>query len=49
MQFGFMPECGTGNAVFILRQLQEKYFTKMNDLYFSIVDLRTLSVVPRNV
>ena len=28
MQFGFMPESGTIDAVFILRRLQEEYHTK---------------------
>ena len=26
--FGFMPECGTIDAVFILRRLQEEYYAK---------------------
>ena len=25
MQFGFMPGCSTTNAIFIARQLQEKF------------------------
>ena len=28
MKFGFMPGCGATNAIFILRQLQEKYLAK---------------------
>ena len=30
MQLGFMPRSGTTNAIFILRQLQEKYLAKKN-------------------
>ena len=39
MQFGFMPGWGTTNAIFILRQLQEKYLAKNRKLYFAFVDL----------
>ena len=28
MKFGFTPGCGATNAIFILRQLQEKYLAK---------------------
>ena len=28
MQFGFLPRCGTSNAIFILIQLLEKYLPK---------------------
>ena len=28
MQFGLIPEYGTTNTIFILRQLQEKYLAK---------------------
>ena len=42
MQFGFMPKCGTTNAIFIWRQLQEKYLVKKN-LYFAFVDFRKVS------
>ena len=28
MQFGFMLKCGTTNAIFITRQLQEKFLQK---------------------
>ena len=37
MQFGFMPERGTIDAVFILRRLQEEYHAKGKTLCF--VDL----------
>ena len=39
MQFGFVPGKGTTDAIFILRQLQEKYLAKKKDLYFMFVDL----------
>ena len=38
MQFGFMPGHGTTDAIFLLRQLQEKYFGKKEKLYFTFVD-----------
>ena len=34
-----MPGCGTTNTIFILRQLQEKYFAKKKNLYVAFVDL----------
>ena len=39
MQFGFMPERGIIDAVFILRTLQEDYYAKGNKLYMCLVDL----------
>ena len=39
MQFGFRPGKGTTDAIFILRQLQEKYLAKQKVLYFAFVDL----------
>ena len=39
MQFGFMPGRGINDAIFILRQLQEKYWEKKN-IYFAFVDLK---------
>ena len=39
MQFGFMPERGTTNTKFILRQLQEKYQAKKRKLHFVFLDL----------
>ena len=32
MQFGFMAGRGTTDAIFVVRQLQEKYLTKKKDL-----------------
>ena len=39
MQFGFMPESGTIDAVFILRRMQEEYHAKQKRLYVCFVDL----------
>ena len=39
MQFGFMPERGTMDAIFIVRQLQEKFLGKNKDLWMAFVDL----------
>ena len=50
MQFGFMPGRGTTDAIFILRQLQEKYLAKRKNLYFAFVDLeKAFDRVPRDV
>ena len=50
MQFGFMPGKGTTDAIFIVRQLQEKYLAKKKDLYFAFVDLeKAFDRVPREV
>ena len=35
----FILECGTTNAIFILRKLQEKYLAKNKNLCFEFVDL----------
>ena len=34
MQFGFMPGKGTTDAIFIMRQVQEKYQARKNKLYY---------------
>ena len=50
MQFGFMPGRGTTDAIFILRQLQEKYLSRNKNLYFAFVDLeKAFDRVPRDV
>jgi len=38
MQFGCMIGKGTTDAVFILRQMQEKFRAKGKKLYFGFVD-----------
>ena len=50
MQFGFMPERGTIDAVFIMRRLQEEYHAKGKKLYMCFEDLKKAFVrVPRKV
>ena len=50
MQFGFMPGRGTTDAIFIVRQLQEKYLQSRKNLYFCFVDLeKAFDRVPRRV
>ena len=50
MQFGFVPGRGTTDAIFIIRQLQEKYIAANKPLYFTFVDLeRAFDRVPRKV
>ena len=39
MQFGFVPGRGTTDAIFILRQMQEKYVGADKRLYMAFVDL----------
>merc|ERR1711874_747497 len=49
-QFGFMPGRVTVDAVFVVRQLQEKYLGKMKKLYLGFVDLeKAFDRVPREV
>ena len=38
MQFGFVPGRGTTDAIFLIRQLQEKYIAAKKPLYFAFVD-----------
>lgn len=50
MQFGFMPGRGTTDAIFITRQVQEKFLAKKKVLYFAFVDLeKAFDRVPRQV
>ena len=38
-QYGFVAGKGTADAIFILRQLQEKYLENDKELYLVFVDL----------
>ena len=50
MQFGFMAGRSTTDAIFIVRQLQEKYLAKSKDLWMAFVDLKkAFDRVPREV
>ena len=50
IQFGFVPGCGTTDAILIIRQLQEKYIPANKPLYFAFVDLeKAFDRVPRKV
>ena len=48
--FGFIPGRGTTDAIFVVRQLQEKYLASNKRLYMAFVDLeKTFDGVPRKV
>ena len=50
MQSGFMPGKGTTDAIFIMRQVQEKYQAKKKKLYYAFVDLeKAFDRVPRQM
>ena len=49
-QFGFVPGRGTTDAIFVVRQLQEKYLAVNKWLYMAFVDLeKAFDGVPRKV
>ena len=49
-QFGFVPGRGTTDAIFVLRQLQEKYLAANKRLYIAFVDLeKAFDRVPRKI
>ena len=50
IQFGFMPGRGTTDAIFIVRQLHEKFLAKSKNLYLAFVDLeKAFDRVPRQI
>jgi len=50
MQFGFMPGRGTTDAIFTLRQMQEKFLAHDQRLYLAFIDLeKAFDRVPREV
>ena len=50
MQFGFVPGKGTVDAIFMVRQLQEKFLEKRKDFFFAFVDLeKAFDRAPREV
>ena len=50
MQSGFMSGCGTTDAIFIVRQLQEKYLAANKPLYMAFIDLeKAFDRVPQDV
>ena len=38
VQYGFMPDKGTGNAIFVLRRLVERSVEKQRDVYTCFID-----------
>ena len=49
-QFGFVPGRGTTDAIFFVRQLQEKYLATSKRIYMAFVDLeKAFDQVPRKV
>ena len=50
MQFGFRPGRGTTDAIFIVRQIQEKFLAQKKDLWIAFVNLeKAFDRVPRDV
>ena len=49
-EFGFVPSRGTTDAIFVIRQLQEKYLTVSKRISMAFMDLeKALDRVPQKV
>ena len=49
-QFGFMPGRSTTEAIFLIRQVMERYREQKKDLHFIFIDLeKAYDKIPRNV
>ena len=49
-QFGLVPIWGTTDAIFVVRQLQEKYLALGKQIYMAFVDLeKAFDQIPRKV
>jgi Reverse transcriptase (RNA-dependent DNA polymerase) len=50
VQFGFRPGMGTTDAIFIVRQIQERFLKNKRNLWMAFVDLeKAFEGVPREV
>ena len=50
MQFGFLPGRSIADAIYILRQMQEKHLIRKKKIYLAFVDLeKAFDRVPRSV
>jgi len=49
MQFGFMKGKGITDAIYIVREMQEKFRAKGKKLYFGFVDLEKLLIGFREI
>ena len=45
MQFGFVPGRGTTDAIFIFRQLQEKYFIQRKVIWWALIEELAIRII----